>query len=234
MFVEKYFRQIEEGVSFSKEQGSRFAKEIAGDFNPLHDVDNKRFCVPGDLLFAATLSQFGISQSMSFKFKEMVSGDVAVKFTESDNAILLEGDNDKQYLTIAKQGESTKNHDFIETLIKNYVAFSGETFPGILVSLMKQEGVMINPDKPMVIYEMMQLDLSEFSDIGPEVVLTHSKLDVNGRRGLVIMEFDLRVDSRSIGQGKKQIIMGGLRPYEQDRIDWLVDYYAQRKIEYFS
>ena len=43
----------------SAEQGSRFAKEVAGDFNPIHDHDSKRFCVPGDLLFAIALSDFG-------------------------------------------------------------------------------------------------------------------------------------------------------------------------------
>ena len=51
----------DERISFSEQQASDFAKGVAGDFNPIHDPGAKRFCVPGDLLFAVLLHRFGIA-----------------------------------------------------------------------------------------------------------------------------------------------------------------------------
>ena len=41
------------------------AKQVCNDYNPIHDIESKRFCVPGDLLFALTLNNFG-SKSQDF------------------------------------------------------------------------------------------------------------------------------------------------------------------------
>ena len=49
------YQESEGKVSVTREQASRFAKSIADDCNPLHDIDAKRFCVPGDLLFSMVL-----------------------------------------------------------------------------------------------------------------------------------------------------------------------------------
>ena len=51
---------------------------MAGDFNHIHDEDSKRFCVPGDLLFAVLLSKEGISQKMRFEFSGMVGDGIAL------------------------------------------------------------------------------------------------------------------------------------------------------------
>jgi hypothetical protein len=59
-------------VLISPDQGSRFAKDIAGDFNPIHDADSRRFCVPGDLLFALVLARYGVSACMHCRFVGMV------------------------------------------------------------------------------------------------------------------------------------------------------------------
>ena len=67
-------------LTISAEQGSRFAKTISNDFNPIHDADSKRFCVPGDLLFALVLQRYGLSQNMSFQFSGMVSAETALEF----------------------------------------------------------------------------------------------------------------------------------------------------------
>ncbi len=37
--------------------------------------------------------------------------------------------------------------------------FSGHTFPDILVKLMADNSVMINPARPMVMYQSMSIDL---------------------------------------------------------------------------
>ena len=63
MFLEHYCQVDGEKISFTRQQASDFAKNVADDFNPLHDIDAKRFCVPGDLLFAISLETAGLSQA---------------------------------------------------------------------------------------------------------------------------------------------------------------------------
>ena len=65
MFLERYHATQNGLVLISATQASRFAKEVAGDFNPIHNPDARRFCVPGDLLFALLLSHFGLSRQLS-------------------------------------------------------------------------------------------------------------------------------------------------------------------------
>ena len=57
MFLTPYFSTEDNQFQFTREQASHFAKKVAADFNPIHDEDNKRFCVPGDLLFAVLLQK---------------------------------------------------------------------------------------------------------------------------------------------------------------------------------
>ncbi len=232
MFTENYYLQDAKTIKISRQQGSDFAKRIAGDFNPLHDIDNSRFCVPGDLLFSILLSKYGISQEMTFDFQGMVTGEMPFHFEQKEQQINAENDKGKKLLSVDYSGESTRNSVFVEGLIRAYVAFSGETFPHIINRLMKQEGVMINTRKPMVIYDQMSLSFQRFSQTAPEVLLKDCHFDVAGKRGKVIMNFDLRADGQSIGRGEKQIIMSGLRPYEQSDIDQLVENYNFAKAKY--
>jgi hypothetical protein len=232
MFVEDFCNQSNDTFSFSRQQGSDFAKKIAGDFNPLHDTDNSRFCVPGDLLFSLSLGRFGASKNMTFDFQGMINGDNELKFVESANQLVVEDQNQKSYMAVEREGEQTTNTTFIEGLIRSYVAFSGKTFPHIIVALMKDEGMMVNPTRPMVIYDNMKLSFERFSQTAPEVVLKESKFDVTGKRGMVTMFFDLRADGESIGSGEKQIIMSGLRPFEQAGVDKLIEIYDEAKAKH--
>ena len=234
MFVEQFYNTSDDSITISKEQASDFAKSIAGDFNPIHDPDNKRFCVPGDLLFSMILSKFGVSEEMSFDFQGMVGGDTPILFKDSDVEISVQNNDEKSYLTATRSGEICSDSTFVEGLIRSYVAFSGKTFPHILVELMQEEGVMVNPTRPMVIYDLMKITFEEFSTEAPEVVLVNNRFDVDGKRGLVTMNFDIQAGGKSIGKGEKQIIMGGLKPYEQEGIDVLVGNYEASKAKHFA
>ena len=232
MFVADYFSLTENQYSFSKQQGSDFAKRIAGDFNPLHDPDNKRFCIPGDLLFSLTLAEHGVSQQMTFNFQGMVSGESQLHFNTSDEQIELINERDKNVLTASRSGEINQDQQFIEALTRSYVAFSGKTFPHIILALMKEEDAMVNPEKPMVIYDQMSLNLERFSESAPEVDLTNSTFDVNGKRGMVTMYFDIKADGELIGRGEKQIIMSGLRPYDEANAEIMVVNYDKSRAAY--
>ena len=88
-FLDPYLnRDTNNQIIISANQGCSFAKQIAGDYNPIHDVDSKRFCVPGDLLFAIALNQYGLHSSMTFSFLEMLSADIPIIYsnnTQIDN-----------------------------------------------------------------------------------------------------------------------------------------------------
>jgi len=229
MFTSNYYQETNQQLIITRKQGSDFAKCIARDFNPLHDEDNNRFCVPGDLLFSIMLTQFGVSKSMSFNFQGMIAGSAPFSFDISEHEVIAKNESDKPLVTLNHSGEKIKNETFIEGLIRSYVAFSGETFPHILVELMQKEQKMINTKRPMVIYDSMKLSFDRFTETAPSVELNNCQFDVTGKRGMVIMNFDLISDNESIGKGEKQIIMSGLRDYEQDAIDDLVSTYDEKR-----
>jgi len=233
MFLESYCNVINNKICFSRQQASDFAKKIADDFNPLHDVDAKRFCVPGDLLFSLILEKSGLSQNMGFTFSGMVTDAVELNFPEKiiDSAYVTD-DNAKEYMNIAVSGECTTNSQAINSLIRAYVEFSGHTFPHILVALMAENNVMINPTRPMVMYENMFIHLDEldFSDV--ELKLTTPTLVIDGKRGKATLPFDLITDGKVIGHGKKHMLLSGLRDYDQVTINTIIDKYNESKAQY--
>jgi len=235
MFLESYCNQSDQKISFSRQQASNFAKRIADDFNPLHDEDAKRFCVPGDLLFSVVLEKSGLSQEMKFTFSGMVSDGIALNFPNQVNgSAVIVDDNGKEYLTIEASGENTRDANTISSLTKAYVEFSGHTFPHILVALMESNGVMINPTRPMVMYESMtiHLDSLDFTDV--ELALADSTLSIDGKRGVADLIFDLNADGKKIGYGKKHMLLSGLRPYEQELIDSIVNEYNNKKSKFLG
>lgn len=82
MFLDDFHTLTDGRIRISAQQASQFAKRIAGDYNPIHNPDARRFCVPGDLLFALVLARFGLSQRMSFRFLSMVGDGTPLCFSE--------------------------------------------------------------------------------------------------------------------------------------------------------
>jgi hypothetical protein len=233
MFLDDYYNNDEGTTRISPQQASDFAKKIAGDFNPIHDEDAKRFCVPGDLLFALVLNNYGLSQHMNFTFSGMVGDGVDLVFPEASNgSITISDSNGKDYLSIEREGETSTDPGLIQNLTRHYVEFSGQTFPHILVPLMAEHKVMLNPDRPLVIYESMTINIDRLDIKDPQLELTHSTLDVDGKRGRVCLEFCLKAGDEVVGSGKKNMVLSGLREFEQETIDQLVDNYSARKQAY--
>ena len=97
-----YYQQHADYVSISREQGSRFAKSVADDF-PLHDIDAKKFCVPGDLLFSLVLNQYGISEKMEFTFAGMVDETSQLTFPAGADEFAIT-DGEKIMLKVKREG----------------------------------------------------------------------------------------------------------------------------------
>lgn len=233
MFLDSYYDNNEGTIFVSPRQASDFAKNVAGDFNPIHDEGAKRFCVPGDLLFALVLNQYGLSQHMNFVFSGMVGEGVKLIFPEvADETITISDSNGKDYLSIERSGDNSTDPMLIQNLTRRYVEFSGQTFPHILVPLMAKHNVMINPDRPLVIYESMMINIDRMNISDPQLELSHSTLDVDGKRGSVCLEFSIKDAGEVVGTGKKNMVLSGLREFEQATIDQLVNDYAARKNAY--
>lgn len=220
-------------ISITAQQGSRFAKEIAQDFNPLHNPDSKRFCVPGDLLFSLVLMRFGVSQSMEFDYLGMVPGGAVLTFSEQSEEFKVTDLGDKAYLTGRKSGQSLHNEAVIAGFCEAYVAFSGMSFPHILVPLLKKHDVMINPKRPMVIYEKMAFEFERpITNLtnSPQLVLGEAELTLDGKRGKVSIPFSMQLSGRTIGNGFKSMTISGLKPFDAQAVEQLIaDYEASKQ-----
>jgi hypothetical protein len=225
MFLDPYLSGDTDRPAITAAQGNAFAKDVAGDFNPIHDTGNPRFCVPGDLLFALVLARFGLSSRMDFHFSGMLGADVPVHLEADDERVLLRDGNGKTCLTVTRAGAATRDPGRIESLVRRYVAFSGHNFPHFLVPLMERHGVMINTDRPLVIYERMSFELFDPERTVDGVELVDSTLDVAGRRGDAHLRFDLTSNGERVGEGAKKLVLSGLRPLDQAALDGLVARY---------
>ena len=233
MKITDYYSEDTDGIQFSRQQASDFAKQVADDFNPIHDPDSKRFCVPGDLLFAVVLSRYGLSEKMHFNFSGLVSDGVSLYFPDSDaERISITDRQGREYLNVERSGAISNETSLISDLTQSYVAFSGHNFEHVLVPLMRDKGVMINPDRPLVIYESMSVDLDRLDVTGPELVLEKATLDVNGRRGKVLMQFRLTSDQGDFGHGEKSMILSGLRSADPAALQGMLDDYMGFKAAY--
>lgn len=233
MTIEKYCNLEDSRLSFTRQQASDFAKSVAGDFNPIHDVDAKRFCVPGDLLFSVIIHHYGLRQTMGFSFSDMVGDEVTLILpTVNAREISIYDDYDKKYLDVSSNGEYSRHSSLIDSLTRNYVEFSGHTFPHVLVPLMQQNNVMINTERPLVIYDHMRISLDTLDIDSVELKLTESICRLYGKRGDVALNYDLCCNGEQVGRGQKKMVMSGLREYDQEKIDELVESYSARKNSY--
>jgi hypothetical protein len=230
MFLTPYFSVLNEQFQFSRRQASHFAKKIAGDFNPIHDEDNKRFCVPGDLLFAVLLKKEGISQKMHIDFSGMVNDGVALHVeNKCDKESALVDEKGKEYLHMNSEGSVSHDPEFIEHVVKSYVKFSGMNFPHIMVPLMEEQQMMINTQRPLVIYESMEIEFERLDLKHPEVEFSGATFDVEGKRGVVTLNFDFKEDGVVVGKGVKRMVASGLRPYNKSAVDDLVSRFIECK-----
>ncbi|RNE77799.1 DUF3581 family protein [Vibrio cholerae] len=235
MFLTAYHSNQQHQFQFTRQQASHFAKLVAGDFNPIHDEDSKRFCVPGDLLFAVLLQKEGISQKMRFDFSGMVSDGVALhienKCQRESSVVDASG---KEYLHMSREGEVNHNPAFIEHVVTSYVQFSGMNFPHIMVPLMEEQQMMINCQRPLVIYESMEVEFTRLDLTHPEVEFAGATFDVDGKRGLVTLNFVFKDEGQVVGKGLKRMVASGLKPYDQSEIDDLVNRFNERKETFLS
>lgn len=230
MFLDEFHTRTGTWIRVSADQASRFAKRVAGDFNPIHNPDARRFCVPGDLLFALVLARFGLSQHMSFRFLNMVGDGTPLAFQEDDDGLIrVCDDTGKCYLEVQRRGRITHDETVVEAFTRCYVAFSGKNFPHYLKPLMEEQQVMFNPRRPLVIYDSMGFSLACLDGVAPGLELVDSSLDVAGKRGEVQLEFRITAEGEEVGVGSKKLVVSGLCDYDPEAMDEVVaEFYRLR------
>ena len=216
MFLDTFYSLDDGYMVITPEQASRFAKDVAGDYNHIHDPNARRFCVPGDLLFALVLNRFGLSQQMGFRFHSMVGRQARLLVQENDGKLQVVDHEGKLCLEATCEGENTQEAAVIEAFTRRYVAFSGLNFPHYLKPLLKKHGVMFSPERPLVIYDSMGFELSSLAVEGCDLELAGSDMRVEGKRAEAFLEFKITDDGHVVGRGSKKLIVSGLRPYESD------------------
>ena len=233
MFLDPFHTRQDGHILISAEQASAFAKDIAGDFNPIHNPDARRFCVPGDLLFALVLNRYGLSEKMSVRFSGMVGANVPLVFPKVDEGVIdIKDTAGKAYLHLEHSGETSQDTDLVECLTRAYVAFSGHNFPFIMVPLMEKHQVMFNPKRPMVIYESMAFELDSLDIQQPTLELADTTLDVKGKRGDALFRFNIMANGQLVGTGTKKLIVSGLMPYDPEAMAALVEEFNRLKAEH--
>lgn len=231
MFLSPYYSQQDKQIVISAEQASTFAKKECHDFNPIHDPENKRFCVPGDLLFSLALQEYGVSESMSFTFTNMVGDNMPLQFPKTDaKEIVVTNAQGKSVLEISRSGNVSNDPQLIESIIKNYVVFSGQNFPTLLMPLMKKHQVMFNPARPLVMYNNMNFEFDSLTLTNPlKVELADSKLEVEPKRANNFLHFDIYDGEKVIGRGVKTMVVAGLKPYDHEPITAFAENYLARR-----
>lgn len=236
MFLEEFYANHDGQIIISADQASHFAKNIARDFNPLHDADSKRFCVPGDLLVSIVIAKYGLSQKMRFTFSGMVGHNVALNYpdTEADSFDITDAnDASKVYMKVERSGDIVTEESLLESFIRDYVAFSGPNFPHILVPLMAEQNVMINTTRPLVIYESMSFEFEHMDFKSSELVAVENTLGIDGKRGDARFHFQINSENhQKVGSGFKRILISGMRDYDKPVIDAFVENYLARKAEW--
>lgn len=235
MFLKDFYSIHDGNVGISAEQASMFAKEVAHDFNPLHDIDAKRFCVPGDLLFSLALEKYGLSQQMHFIFSGMVGHGVQLNFPDTDAEKIDVNDNQgKTYLQIERSGNLSRDSALIESFTRDYVAFSGQNFPYVLVPLLAKENVMFSLTRPLVIYESMTLSFDHLDFRQASVEMMEPKMEVNGKRASAFLHFKIKADEKVVGAGFKKLAISVLNGFEPEPMQAFVDDYLARKNGYLG
>lgn len=220
-------------ITIAAEHASMFAKEVAHDFNPLHDVDAKRFCVPGDLLFSLVLEKYGLSQNMHFVFAGMVGHGLLLNFpdTEAERFDVTDSQG-KPYLQVERSGKMSRDSTLIESFIRDYVAFSGQNFPYVLVPLLAKENVTFNINRPLVIYESMTLTFDHLNFHQASVKMLEPKIEVNGKRASAYLHFQINSGDEVVGAGFKKLAISVTNGFEAESMQAFVNEYLAKKNAY--
>jgi len=184
-------------------------------------------------MFSFVLLHYGLSAHMTFRFRAMVDADEPVHCPPDEgDSLALTDRRGGVFMEAEREGEQTRDRQAVEAFMRQYVAFSGRTFPHYLIPVLAENRVMFHPDRPMVIYDSMGFTLDTFDFGLPELELESAALDARGKRGDVVMRFSISEGSRGLGSGWKKIVMSGLREYDEAAMNDFIEKFNRHRAHY--
>ena len=97
---------------------------------------------------------------------------------------------------------------------------------------MASHNVMINTERPLVIYDSMSFELDRLDFSTPSLEPAETTLEVNGKRGDARLYFSVNVEGETVGRGFKKLVISGIREYDKPVIDTFVKNYLARMESY--
>jgi hypothetical protein len=88
---------------------------------------------------------------------------------------------------------------------------------------------MFNPDRPMIMYQSMSLTLETLDAPEPELELGSAELMPDGKRGNVELDYRLMSRGTLAGQVAKKLVVSGLREYDAQAMDAVVEEFYRLK-----
>lgn len=226
-----FYTLSDDTLTISPEQASRFAKTVAGDFNPIHDAGDRRFCVPGDLLFAVILENVGLYKKMSFTFDARMTADIVgvLNSQQTGAGNITDQRSEKPIVNFQYDSEKIVSKKLIHEFIEHYVAFSGQNFPYLLDPVLKSNDAMFNPKSPLVMYQSMEFSLYPKDDSEISIDYVNADFEKQGKRGYITLNFNFNQNEDVIGNGKKQLLISGIRPYDESEMSKIIESFLERK-----
>lgn len=226
-----FYTLSDDTLTISPEQASGFAKTVAGDFNPIHDAGDRRFCVPGDLLFTVILENVGLYQHMSFTFDARMTADMIgiLNDQQAGAGNITDKRSEKPIVNFQYDSEKINSNQLIHEFIKHYVAFSGQNFPYLLDPVLKSNDAMFNPKSPLVMYQSMDFTLNPQDETEISIDYVNADFDKQGKRGYITLNFNFNQNDEVIGNGKKLLLISGIRPYDESEMSKIIESFLERK-----
>jgi len=133
-------------------------KEVAGDFNPIHDPGCPPLLRARRIYFSLSYFwRFGLSTDMTFHFSRPAGLKTCpANFAKGADGTIQVCDQARQGVSGSRpQRRHNTDKVFIEEFTLGYVAAFGQNFPPHHEALMESNGVMFNPTGQLVMYDSM-------------------------------------------------------------------------------
>ena len=100
----------------------------------------------------------------------------------------------------------------------------------VIVPLMAEQDAMINPKRPMLMYQSMTIELDRLDITSPTLVASEPVFNYEGKRGSITLRFNLIENDEIVGRGEKHMLVSGIQSYDADAMQGLITAYSNSKL----
>lgn len=206
---------------------SAYARNVAKDFNPIHSHLAKKYCVPGDLIFALITEMHGAHNYMRVDFLNRVGAECKLFFDTKRIALALLDVDKKLYAELATAGDKSVCPKRLKTVSNVVVSCTSGYFPYKLIDNLREENVMLSIRRSMVMLKSIEVELRNIHSASSLVAKYQSSgLELSGKRGEVKVYFQLFDDDGiSVGFVTKTVLIIGIEKFNDKASKQYLDDY---------